>query len=64
MTERKFIHEPDRLRGFMEAAAERGLTASATVVGPVRRAATVDEAQALSLGDGDAVVQPERMRGL
>lgn len=64
VAEQKFIHEPNRLRGFSEAAAEQGMVASSRVVTMARRPATVGEAEALSLDDGDEVVEVERVRSL
>jgi len=64
VAEQKFIHEPNRLRGFTEAAAEQGMAASSRMITFARRPATVDEAEALSLDDGDNVVEVERVRSL
>lgn len=64
VAERKFIHEPNRLRSFSEAAAEQGMKASSKMIRLARRPATVDEAEALSLADGDDVVHLERVRSL
>jgi len=64
VAEQKFVHEPNRLRGFTESAAEQGMAASSRVTMLARRPATVDEAEALSLDEGDDVVDVERVRSL
>ena len=64
VAEQKFIHEPNRLRGFTEAAAEQGMDVSSRVISLDRRPATVHEAESLSIAEGDDVVHLERARSL
>jgi GntR family transcriptional regulator len=64
VADRKFVHEPNQLRGFSEAATIQGRVASATVLRNELRAALLDEAETLGLEPSAPVVHLERLRRL
>lgn len=59
-----FEHDPNRLRGFSDAAAGHGMVPRSEVLTLQRRAAALDEAEALSSAPRAQVVELERVRSL
>ncbi|MDQ1716788.1 MAG: GntR family transcriptional regulator, N-acetylglucosamine utilization regulator [Pseudonocardiales bacterium] len=64
VADRKWVHEPNRLRGFTEVAHEQGLKASARIVRNELRSASLTEAEALGIDTAEQVIYLERVRQL
>jgi GntR family transcriptional regulator len=64
VADRKFVHEPNQLRGFTEAADDQGLKATAEILRNEISPALLAEAGALGLEDAAPVLQLQRLRRL
>jgi GntR family transcriptional regulator len=64
VSERKLVHEPNRLRSFSELARESGMTPTARTIRVRVRQPTVAEAEALGIANTDEIVDLQRVRGL
>jgi GntR family transcriptional regulator len=62
VSERRIGEPPNVLMSFSEMAASKGLRAAARVLELRERPATIDEAEALGLAPGAALVELERLR--
>jgi GntR family transcriptional regulator len=64
VADRKFVHEPNRLRGFTDAARDQGLKATAEILHNEVRPALLDEAEVLGLENVAPVLHLVRLRRL
>ena len=64
VSDRKLVHEPNRLRGFSEVAQESGMAASGHVVRVRLRLPTLTEAEPLGIDTAQQVVDLQRVREL